>query len=332
MIEKARSPSPPRCIGAGGRPAATPVEEEWEHQFDKLGASTELLESWQYVEQKMLCPAPRGRGLQLGPDERRTTLRFMYGFVELMGMSPQQVWFEAAVLLDTFLKNAPGGTTVGSVPAVAVAIIKILKKLDMAHLDMSQNRFSEHARPLAALLRSLGHTVPDDTEETISATEFLILETLGWRTCVPSVQSWTEKFCARLSAMTAGLPLGPTLEWIWQRSYCNAMTCVVQSSGQQPQRLLAVGFLALGAVEAGLLPMDSVRPDKHEPEAWAELAVRGLFAGREPTCPTTPEGVSRVVRLLEKAMSTSSEEIQDACELVLLTFERSVPARADAAK
>lgn len=325
----------PEDVAAGlrllaGQSLALPAEEELECAFDKLRASSELLERWQGVERRMLRPARQGRGPQLGAPERRETLRFMYSFVELMGMPPQHAWFQAAVLFDTFLRYAPGDTDIGSIPDVAVALVKMLKKVDKACLDMSRSGLSGHARPLAAVLRQLGHDVPDATEDSIVAAEVLILKTLGWQISMPSIQSWTEKFCARLSVLTTGLPLGPMLELIWQRTYCNAMAIVIQA-GDQPPRLLALGLLTLNAVEAGFLPLDSVRPVKHEPEAWAELASRKMPAGRAPAPSGPPEATSHVVRLLEKAMSTSREEIQDACELVLLTFERATSAASQTA-
>ncbi|CAK0814156.1 unnamed protein product [Prorocentrum cordatum] len=343
LAERAKEPSHPapvrgsaaeplRCAGpsraepAQERRHLAPLaeEERLECAFDQLGASTELLESWQLIERK-LRHARGGSGFQLGPAERRATLRFIYCFIELMDMPPQQTWFEAAALLDAFLRCAPGGTSIGSLPAVAVAVVKVLKKKDMACLDMSKSGLSGHARPLAAALRQLGHAVPDATEGSIAEAEHLLLKTLGWRTCMPSVQAWTEKFCARLSALTRGLPVGPTLEWIWQRSYCQAMALVMDAA-EQPPRQVALGLLALGAVEAGLIPLDSVRPGKHEPETWAQLAARRLLAGGAPASPGPPEAVRQVLRLVEKATVAGREEVQDACELVLLTLDRATSA------
>lgn len=303
--------------------------EDLERVVDKLGASTELFERWQQAEEQMWnLPSS---GFQLGPEERRATLLFMHVFVEPMGTSAQQVWFEAAALFDAFLQRAPCDTDIGSIPALGAALVKmaLVKNKDTADLDMERSRIFWNTQLLAAQLRLLGHLVPDATEESISSSEVLLLSTLNWQDCVPSVQSWMGKFCARLDALTEGLPMRPTLEWMRERTSFYAMTVVI--AAPQPPRLLALGLLAIGAVEAALLPLDSLRPDDYEPEAWGQLA-EGLFAGRGPACPGPPRATSLVAGILEKAAGASSEEIQDACERVLLVFDgfaSALPSEAD---
>lgn len=291
------------------------LTEELEDQLDRQSVADELIFDWASRESSALAPLRRHSHARLPLQIRDVLLRFLSHFTQLMGL-PQSSWFEAATLLDVYCLHKPGGLDVGVMPATCVALVRMLKKTDNSTLAMRGSNLAAHAVQLAQWVRKLGYEASEPTEEQLNNQESELLEVLRWQVNLPSLESWLSTLCTRFNVLTRGL-FAPSMKWVWEQSIFYARVVVMRQatgSGGLSPRDVACGLLGLTLVSARLLPLEALRPDKLDADAWEELFMQSQQQGAVPTCVLQPGHSDRVLELLQVSTGRSFAELQDATE------------------
>jgi len=144
-----------------------------------------------------------------------------------------------------------------------------------------------------------------------------ILQALGWRISIPTLESWTSTYCARFNILTQHRFID-SLKWVWQRSVMISRFIMMRnavSSEVLPQKI-AGGLLALGLVAARLLPGEALRPPRISSADWNALYVES-DSQKDTLAQPLPseEYMTYLLEILGVTLEWSLSQVQEACLL-----------------
>lgn len=296
-----------------------------EEAFEARGASTELMLELARLEQQALnCVS--GSSTHLPIQVRDTVHRFLQHltrFVEL----PMQKWFELATLLDVYNLKSEDGNLMGSLPALCVALVMLVKKSDCSTVEVDAGHLLPHAAQLAEWLQKLGlkSVSTDLTEELVVREEMQVLDALGWRAVLPTVESWSAIFCARFDVLTRN-QFQDSVTWIQQRSLAILHLIVMRqaASSEFPPKKIALGVFGLGLVAAKLLASDALRPPRISAADWDGLYGDGPLEGTVPQVSHSAEGKGCLLDVLVSATLCNLAEVQESCLMTAILVRDSL--------
>eukprot|EP00930_Biecheleria_cincta_P057025 TRINITY_DN43030_c0_g1_i1.p1 TRINITY_DN43030_c0_g1~~TRINITY_DN43030_c0_g1_i1.p1 ORF type:complete len:383 (+),score=82.48 TRINITY_DN43030_c0_g1_i1:98-1246(+) len=222
----------------------------------------------------------------LEPEIRDAALRCLLQILRLSTWS-QSGWCKAALLLDRYCAKV--GVNPQLLPMICVALVKIVSKFEgTAGRGITQECWRPCAEWLGAWLVSAGYDVPEATQELVFKQEIAVLQALKWDLPDPCAQQWSLIFMTRFALLA-----GPSLQGLQrmeQKLLCLASIVIrhhQQSSPMLSHGMLALGLLCLCMVEAGLLPLEELKPDDVSAEEWRDLYLESWPSGRAPRCSLT---------------------------------------------
>lgn len=307
------------------------IQENQEATHEALeghAASDDLMQIWREREERALSQLSDGlkpeEGAQaIHEDVRGRVLWFMAHLVKIAGL-PEKSWFDAVVLLDTYCARADSPIPVGDLPALCVALVKLLKKMDSQALLSNDSQLWGCAMQMAHHLRQVGHDIehPAVTREKCEMQEVAVLKALRWQIALPNVNTWMLAYCARMNTFSKQ-ELLPALAWIWQQSRCLARTLLLHRAISQSysSRHLVQGMLGVGFVAAGMLSPDSLGlKDMQDLES--------IFSQQHNEAVPSPKPVwsqqhqQLLLEVYQAATCSTLDDLENDCKLVQAEMSR----------
>jgi hypothetical protein len=296
------------------------LTDECQDKLDAQGVSDELISAWSKKEEEVLSRLTSGTtpsSAALPLSVRDSIHRFISYIASTAGL-PQKSFFEAAALFDIYMAQAESSED--EIPITCAALVILLLKQDSALAGFSGLTFAMHASQFAKYMVTSGvateGAIEDVTEEMIYARERDILESLGWKIILPTIESWITTFIARFNILTHRRFM-TSLEWLWHRAMFGARMLVRWQalSPEYPPMELAVGLLGLGLVGARLIPLDAIQPCKIALDDWELLYSESQPQGQETECMLPKHQSKMLLELLTVATGTSVEQTKEYCHL-----------------
>lgn len=215
-------------------------------------------------------------------------------------------WFCFVAMLDDFCQSHQACIEIQSLPAISMAIVSIIKKLnsamscDLAVLSRISSSLAQHLYlHLAA------------TKEEIAAQELTILNVLNWELERPTVQSWASMFVTRFNLLSDS-EYEVQLRKVWEEYLVRVLPYHVSHShatAELPPFRVACGLFSFGLVWARLLPLEKLCPV--DSDEWAAFASSPLLNGMGPI------GVSDNLMLsLQAATCCDIPALQEHCRFL----------------
>jgi len=308
------------CIWSLGREdwmTSMHLPQDMQEELYAHCVSNELIRDWASHEQQALnsvSKSPPALPLHV----RDATHRFLQHLTQFSGL-PMQKWFEVVTLFDVYHLKKTDGVTIDSIPATCAALLMLVKKGDCATVRVGASNFAPQAAQLAQWLQRLGFSSvsSDVTEAMLFNAERDILQALGWRISIPTLESWTSTYCARFNILTQHRFID-SLKWVWQRSVMISRFIMMRnavSSEVLPQKI-AGGLLALGLVAARLLPGEALRPPRISSADWNALYVESDKQKDTLAQPLpSEEYMTYLLEILGVTLEWSLSQVQEACLL-----------------
>jgi len=285
--------------------------------FDQRSAADELLEEWVAREAVMFLPSSTSH-TQLPSGTRENSLALMVGLARSMGML-HGCCLQFANLFDLYCLHALQGTQFPSL-ATCIALVRLVQKGETENVP----GLDADTGPIVQIAARL-HPSVQTSEEEVNRQEVAVLQALGWRVILPSIQSWLEKFVIRLNVLTNDV-FAASLTWLLEKSLFPATVLVMTSPttlALPPQRQ-ARGLLGLGLASAGLIPHHELQPLQVCHDWWKELFIRSGVMGllcsscSVPRCELGHEHYQRLLEMLEVACASTLAEVCEDCRDVAL--------------
>jgi len=287
--------------------------------FDERYAADELLEEWVTQEAQTFLPGSIADTL-MPSSTRENSMAFMAGLARSLGMS-HGCCLQLANLFDLYCIHALKGKQFPSL-TTCIALVRLVKKSEKVN-----NPGQADTGPLLQIAARFYPSL-QTTDDEVSRQELAVLQALGWRLYLPSIQSWLEKFVIRLNVLTNDV-LAASLAWILEKILFPATVLVMMlptTSALPPQRQ-ARGLLGFGLASAGLLPLYELWPICDCHERWEQLFIRsglmGLLGGGcsgtfVPPCSVPPEHHQQLLKMFEVACVSTLTEVREDCRDVAL--------------
>lgn len=312
------------CSGGGGGRGASALTDhalcdEIQEALDVNGATSELIADWAGIEAKALkSPKIAGKDSLLPAQVRDAALRLMTYIAQLLGMS-QKSWFSVVTAFDAYcLKFGSADNIFVTLPATCVALVKLLKKMDCATDSMMGSNFSIFATELVKWLQQMGHPVEDleVTEEAINSQELKVLKVLNWQLNLPTIESWTSRFCSRFNVLTRNMFM-TSLNWAFGlcMAYARMIALRQATTREYSPRRISIGLLCISFVHARLLPVGQLCPEKVGHNDW-----EFLFAESQPQVQVAESLVPKthhqsLLDLLEVTTGCRLQVLKEDCHL-----------------
>lgn len=266
------------------------LQFDFEDMHDALTSQSmpnELLDDWGAREERILSHQPQ----ELPAKVREAVLRYSQQLSQMAGLQ-HTGWFDTAMYIDYYCLRCPGGADINTLPAVATALIGLLKKKDSAEQKVRTSDYASQAPHLAGWIQMLGYKSVDSnvTVEKIHEEEHRILEILRWQINLPSTFSWMSSFCVRFNVFTCN-KVTQSLAWIWEHYLLHARNLVLRYplSPTLAPRSMANGLFCLGLVCSRMIPLELLRPEKLESREWEETFMKSQGQTVKPECWFPPQ-------------------------------------------
>lgn len=298
------------------------------HDLDQMKCPQENVELWmdkeckafKRMEQKSCSPDRFSELAHL----RGTLLRYMEATCQQVALQMSD-WYTCVLYFDTLC--ATNDVQVDCLPAICVAIVAIVKKMDNSSLERwMQPGFKTYlasAVRIAAWLRDKGydHVSEDVTEEQVGFQEKRVLKSLKWILHVPTIDTWLSAFWMRLHVFTNN-----HFDQQLQSMYCAQSQLSVQMAlrwftlGQAvtcdlPPRTIAAGVFCQGLVRVGLLPIEVLQGSG---SSWQDLFNFPKF--QPAKCDLREHDYRHMLGRLEAATGCDVATLRDDCESVASVF------------
>eukprot|EP00931_Biecheleriopsis_adriatica_P051040 TRINITY_DN29568_c0_g1_i1.p1 TRINITY_DN29568_c0_g1~~TRINITY_DN29568_c0_g1_i1.p1 ORF type:complete len:357 (+),score=88.15 TRINITY_DN29568_c0_g1_i1:43-1113(+) len=285
--------------------------EDWEEGWFRLGAPTCFL---QQIKEEDVASKPTSSPLPVL--HRSAALRSLAQLLNFVTRS-QSGWFKGAAMLDSYCSEA--SPRVELLPAICASLVRILHKSEnraSQSFGMDALSLQHGTSELSSWLSAAGHEVPEMTEELLLKQEMSIVNALGWK---------VKRACVEQCSMLFGVRFEFLAGSAWQRCLremgmkilvlgravvmCQAAVATVT------QRSLSLGLHGLCMIEAGILPLDFLRPEDMDSEEWTAAFIRSQPDGVAPMCRLQPEQCEEAWKNLQASTGTTIYELQEAAGL-----------------
>mmetsp|Transcript_22067 Transcript_22067/g.63139 ORF Transcript_22067/g.63139 Transcript_22067/m.63139 type:complete len:372 (+) Transcript_22067:141-1256(+) len=252
---------------------------------------------------------------------------------------------KAVGLLDLVLSCLPKKEALRRLPAITVAVLRLVQALDGGSRRMHPLEYNSAEEALMQWLVDTGHvdpaSQPDGANEKASkpemaehiaktrmvAQERSVLELLQWRINVTSAEEWLRAFCARLGLIT-NVALKRSLDWVLEQSIFLATTMMLQATVVDlPPRELALGALCHGLISARLISVDLFRKAEKGDE-WLYVFARSQPGFQLPQCALPIPTQRTIFQRLEASTDASAVELQRSLTGLLTHFAPKMCAQA----
>eukprot|EP00747_Dinoflagellata_sp_TGD_P171682 gnl/TRDRNA2_/TRDRNA2_206324_c0_seq1.p1 gnl/TRDRNA2_/TRDRNA2_206324_c0~~gnl/TRDRNA2_/TRDRNA2_206324_c0_seq1.p1 ORF type:complete len:348 (+),score=37.87 gnl/TRDRNA2_/TRDRNA2_206324_c0_seq1:37-1080(+) len=276
--------------------------------FDNLMVHSDSIEVAILQEQEALRRTQHPSAPCLDRFARQIALHFFHVVMRRMKL-PSCCWFTAAALLDTL--RSP----ISSLPTTCAALASIVRKTESGKIideDEAHILIDETAIMANSLQTSMGMVTIAKAD--IELEEARVLQDLSWQVQLPTVESWIQTDCLRLTVLigsTFAMPIESIKHQIVQVS--RGIVLSKPLTGEFSQRKAAHGLVCLGLVAARLLPLDVFRPVEVDPEEFEEMfccTCQWRLEDSVPTCLLTPETWECFVTAVSAATGRSIPELQ----------------------
>eukprot|EP00930_Biecheleria_cincta_P058944 TRINITY_DN44724_c0_g1_i1.p1 TRINITY_DN44724_c0_g1~~TRINITY_DN44724_c0_g1_i1.p1 ORF type:complete len:325 (+),score=64.32 TRINITY_DN44724_c0_g1_i1:96-1070(+) len=290
------------------------VEDLW----DRHGVSTEYLELCKTREQNASLNLLAAAGPPLPVPVRDFALRSMMFIVGMKRMSIRS-WFQAVLLLDTQVLQAPG--SIEMLPATCVCLLRLLRKVDCSETDEDSSTWLSFAQHIAQSLAVPGFQVPEVTQEVLSRHEMIIGRELDWQLDPMALEQWISMFSARLKLQSSD-DYGNRLQLAENKALNFARLLVMHEARSLASSRfeLALGLFFLSLVGAQLIPLGTLCPQEVFHPGMHAVYVEIVFAGTIPVCVLTAEQVRALLDNLHAATCSDPDMLQQATHGVMQTL------------
>jgi hypothetical protein len=232
--------------------------------------SDELFEFWEQTEREGF--AVDGQGcLCVPPKLREGMVNFIRAFTMHITQE-EQVWNQAAVLLDCFVCNG-GGVKEGFIDVDVVAAFATIAVKSIDQVVLHKLGFSQLSLLLQKFLRC---DVEKVSGKRLREAEMHILDVLKWRTALPTVSDWSNAFLTRISLHTDEVDLVCKVKQT-MTNWVTMCTNYVGANAALPPKTLAIGVVALSLMYCNALSVRSCRPREVSEDQWANIpAIRSV--------------------------------------------------------
>mmetsp|Transcript_52510 Transcript_52510/g.94176 ORF Transcript_52510/g.94176 Transcript_52510/m.94176 type:complete len:343 (+) Transcript_52510:54-1082(+) len=244
------------------------MQEEMEDAFMRQAVHSSRLADLKCQEQK----EPRGNAFpstDQGTALRSAALRCMMRMLHISA-GTQCGWFKAAKLFDIYV--AQEGLQIEKLPATCVAIMRITKKVDQKTTSgLVEMQWLPCAQELAGLLSAAGLPTDPLDSAALRQHELAVIGSLGWQLGQCCVEQWYHIFIVRFVMLT-NLDLRSVLQQVEAKMLVLARAVIVsQRASDLSQGGLSMGLLCICLIEAGLIPVDLLRPEELTETQWMEV-------------------------------------------------------------
>jgi len=240
---------------------------------------------------------------------RGAALRCMSRLLHL-ATGGQNGWCKAALLFDRYCAKVQ--VAPNRLPMLCVAVVRIVSKMEQkAYPGVLESCWSVCADELRVWLMSAGYDVPEATDALILQQEMAVTRVFQWRILWPCAQQWSLTFFTRF-ALLAGPAFQRSLKEVEMKLLALARAVIMcqQASATLTHGTLALGLLCICMVEAGLLPLEELRPEDLSAEEWRNLYMESQPSGLAPTCRLTAPQWAQIFEMLELSTGAALPELQ----------------------
>lgn len=292
------------------------ISEELEEELHRLGASSDILGHLKELDMDIMDQVPGTAG-QLDGSIRVSALRCLLHMLQAFG-SGHSYWFKAAFLLDRIVASST--FRLEQLPLTCVVLTRIVMKL----ASSMPPPFASNSCPAMHMIKDFGtwlesaqNCVTDQVSDmALCMHEKTVLKALLWQIECPCVEHWSCLFFTRFGIL-AGRDFQAWIDQMQAKVLMFARAVVMCfPTAQLSQGRLALGLFSLSFVDAGMVPVASLKPSTKSVSEWKALLTAIQPRGELPECRLPPFMAMRVMDMISLAVNEEPDAIRASAGVV----------------